>query len=333
MRRQGPVSFLVGTLFSAACLWYALRGVDLLAMARGIGRVDVLWILGSVLAGLLSLVIRAIRWRLLLTSIIPAATASLVSATFIGMMANNLLPARLGEVVRAWVLARRVQASVPTVLASIVVERLLDVVALLVVLGVCLAAVSGLDGGAAGLMKRTGLTALLGVVVGISGLVVVVRFRESLLRAWERWATRLDLTWAPRALDLRGFVEGLSVLRGVVQVASVIGLSFLVWAAAIASFQILAEGFNLGLTPVQTALVFVIVLFGMAIPSAPGYVGTFHGFCVAGLAMVAGTEPTLAAAYSTLLHGSQWLAVTVIGLGCLLANRSVTLSGVLSLTK
>jgi len=89
----------------------------------------------------------------------------------------------------------------------------------------------------------------------------------------------------------------------------------------------MAQGFHLDLTPAQTTLVFVIVLFGVAVPSAPGFVGTFHGFCVAGLSLVAGIEPTQAAAYATLLHGSQWLMTIAIGLGCLLTDRSLTWSG------
>jgi uncharacterized membrane protein YbhN (UPF0104 family) len=86
-------------------------------------------------------------------------------------------------------------------------------------------------------------------------------------------------------------------------------------------------------TPAQTTLVFLVVLLGVAIPSAPGFVGTFHGFCVAGLAMVAGTEPTLAAAYATLLHGSHWLAINTVGIGCLLADRSVTWTGMTGLIR
>lgn len=77
------------------------------------------------------------------------------------------------------------------------------------------------------------------------------------------------------------------------------------WAILIASFQILATGLHIELTLSQTTLVFVIVLLGVAIPSAPGYVGTFHGFCVPGLGVVADVGPTESAAYAKLLHGSQ----------------------------
>jgi len=325
---------IVGSLISAACLWYAFKGVNLSAVASAMGRVGVLWVVASVVVGLSSLVIRAIRWRLLLVAVRSVHMGPLTSATFIGMMANNLLPARLGEVVRAWVLARREQIPVPTVLASILVERLLDVLAALTILGLCLAGLPELGGGATGLLKRAGLAVLLAVAAAVVGLLLVLRFRERLLWACDRWSIQQGRAWLSRGLELfHRFLDGLCVFRSGAQVAVVAGLSLVVWAAAIACFQVLAEGFGLGLTPVQTALVFVIVLFGVAIPSAPGFVGTFHGFCVAGLGMVAGIDPTQAAAYATLLHGSQWVAINTVGIGCLLADRSLTWAGVISLAR
>lgn len=334
VRSRALVSLLLGGLISAICLWYALKDVDLPAMVRGMGRVGLPWVIASVVAGLVGLVVRALRWRLLLGAIRSVEIGSLVSATFVGMMANNLLPARLGEIVRAWVLARREEIPVPTVFASIMVERLLDALAALTILGLCLAALPELGGSAAGLLKRAGLVLLVTVTVGVVGLWLVLGFRERLLGACDRLAIQRGWAWLSRGVELlRRFVEGLRVFRSGAQVAMVAGLSLLIWAVAIVSFHVLAEGFALGMTPLQTALVFVIVLFGVAIPSAPGFVGTFHGFCVAGLGMVAGIEPTQAAAYATLLHGSQWVAINVVGLGYLVSDRSVTWAGMMSATR
>lgn len=330
MPRQALGSLVLGILVSIGCLWYAFRGVDLSAVAQGIGQVGPRWVLVSVTGALLSLVVRALRWRSLLAGGEMIGAWSLVSATFIGILANNLLPARLGEVVRAWVLARREGARVTTVLASVVVERLLDVIAVLVLLGLALTASPDLGGNAVSRFKQVGIAVLVVVTVGIAALLMAMWFRERCLSLMERGATRTTRAWASRGLEMgRSFLEGICVLRGGLRVAMVAGLSLLVWIVAIASFYAMAQGFHLGLTPAQTTLVFVIVMFGIAIPSAPGFVGTFHGFCVAGLAMVAGTEATQAAAYATLLHGSHWLAINTVGIGCLLADRSFTWAGML----
>lgn len=334
MSKRTAVSLAIGSAISAVCLWAAFRGVDLPAMMDGIGRVGPAWVLGSVAGAILGLVIRAVRWRFLLAGGEAVGSWSLMSATFIGIMANNVLPARLGEVIRAWVLARRERTSVPTVLASIVVERLLDVFAALALLGLALTAASDLQGEAAGLLKRTGQVVLLSVSVLAALLVALLVWRDQLLAALAARAHRSRRPWAVRGLDLlERFMEGLRGLRGGFRIAIVAALSLLIWGVAIASFYTMAQGFHLALTPVQMTLVFLIVMFGVAIPSAPGFVGTFHGFCVAGLALVAGTEATQAAAYATLLHGSHWLAINAVGMGCLLADRSLTWAGMTRLMK
>jgi uncharacterized protein (TIRG00374 family) len=326
------VSLCAGALVSTLCLWYAFRGVDLPAVARHMGRVGWSWVAGSILLGWLSLVVRAVRWRLLLEAPRRIGLPSLVSATFIGMMANNILPARIGEVLRAWVLARREELPLPATLASIVLERLLDVIAALAILGIAAALVPDLGGEAAGLLRRTGV-AILGLAGAVgAALVAAVRYRRAILERGARWVTRAGRAWPRRLVEvLGGFLDGLAALKGFRQVTGVAALSLLTWAVAIAAFQVLAGGFHLGLTPAQMALVFVFVLFGVAIPSAPGFVGTFHGFCVAALMMVAGTDAAVAAAYATLMHGSQWLAVTVAGLGFFVADRSLSWSKITGL--
>lgn len=326
MRKRALASVLLGILLSGLCLWYAFRGVNLAAMAASMGRVGAGWVLASVAGCLLSLVVRAVRWRFLLVGVEGVGMGSLISATFVGMMANNLLPARLGEVVRAWVFAKREAMQVPAVLASIVVERLLDMIALVALLGFTVAAAPPLSGRGADVIRQAGAAGVVLCAAGGVGVMVMARFQTQILRATERWLQSTRHAWGARGIEmLRFFLEGLSVLRGRMgAVAWAVGLSFIIWAFGIASLYLLAQGFELGLTLAQSTLVFVIVLFGIAIPSAPGFIGTFHGFAVAGLALVAGTEPTLAAAYATLLHGSQWLVINLVGLTCLATDRSVT---------
>lgn len=328
MRKRAVASLLLGGLFSALCLWYAFRGVDLAAMTGSIARVGTAWVLASVVGCLLSLIGRAIRWRYLLDGSKPVSAWSLISATFIGMMANNLLPARLGEVVRAWVLAKREAMQAPAVLASIVVERLLDMIALVALLGVAVAAAPPLSGRGADVIRQAGAIGVVLCAAGGVGVMVMARFQTQILRATERWLQSTRHAWGARGIEmLRFFLEGLSVLRGRMgAVAWAVGLSFITWAFGIASLYLLAQGFELGLTIAQSTLVFVVVLFGIAVPSAPGFVGTFHGFCVAGLILVAGTDPTVAAAFATLLHGGQWLAINLVGVAFLTADRTISWS-------
>jgi hypothetical protein len=327
-------SLVIGIGVSAICLWAAFRQVDLPKMAAGIQDVDLWWIFASVLAAFSSLVLRAFRWKVLLSEVKAIRFHSLVSAIFIGMMANNLLPARLGEVVRAWVIARRESSPVATVLATIVVERVVDVVALLFFLGLGLLVVSGLSAETMGMLRNAGVVMMLMLSVAGVGLLTVVRYRVRLFSRLEQWQGATRRRWILQGVDVaHRFVEGLVILRGVKVIAMLSGLSILIWGMAVVSFYILANGFPFSLSYGQSILVFVIVLFGIAIPSAPGFVGTFHGFCVAGLALVAEVDPTSAAAYATLLHGSHWLAITVLGMVYLMADRSMAWSDLAMVNK
>jgi uncharacterized protein (TIRG00374 family) len=325
MTKGTVVGIVAGIGLSTGGLLYTFHGVDMAAMRSGMGRVGATWILLSVLVALFSFLLRAVRWRVLLRDVKTVGTGPLLSATFIGMFANNVLPARIGELVRAWVLARRERTPVPAVFSTIVVERFLDVVAALLILVLGLAAAPNLGVAASTLLMQTLVAVTLLVGIGLVGLVMVVRFRKVLMAGCERLSNRSSRRWVVTSLGLfQRLLTGLPRFRGGGEVLAIVGLSLVIWAPGVLSFHLLAKGFELGLTLAQTSLIFVIVLFGVAIPSAPGFIGTFHGFCVAGLVLVAGTEPTVAAAYATLLHGTQWMAVNIIGLGYLVAEPAVT---------
>lgn len=333
MAKRTLASLLLGITISGVCLWYTFRGVDFSQLGSSISKAGALWILISLVAGVLSLVLRAVRWRFLLAEGKDIPTWSLLSGTFIGMMANNVLPARMGEVVRAWVFSRRERRPMATVLASILVERLLDVAAALLIFGLCLLGLSKISTETSALLQQTGAVLLVVVALFAGALMLIVRRRETILQFFDRCAVRVTSSWGRSTLEfLHRFLNGLNGLKREAY-PMVISLSFVIWFASIVSFYVMAEGFGLGIDLLQTTLIFIIVLFGVAMPSAPGFIGTFHGFCVAGLGMVAGTEPTLAAAYATVLHGTQWLAVNVIGFGFLLFERSITWAGLTHLVR
>ena len=328
------VSLLVGLSMSVFCLWLAFKDVDFTALSRSLSQVGWAWVAGSVLLGYLGLAVRSFRWSYLLPISQGVRFSSLLSATFIGMMANNILPARVGEVVRAWVLRHRDGIPVPEALGSIVLERLLDVLAALVILGGCLALSPDLGDQASRLLKRAGSLLLAVALVAVAALVFAGRRRDTVVEWMRPWAIRMAPALAQRAMNgLSRFLRGLDGLRGGRQIATLGVLSLLIWAMAIASFQLIAEGLNLQLSVIQMSLVFIIVLFGVAIPSAPGFVGTFHGFCVAGLTLVVGMDATPAATFATLAHGSGWLAITLAGFAFLFLDGTLTWSRFLAMWK
>ena len=117
----------VGLLITGVTVWLAVRGVSFADLARDLRRADLLVLAAySVPAYLAGLYLRALRWRHLTDAVQPIDTGPLFRATAVGFMVNNLVPLRVGEVVRAWMLAREVGASGAAILGTVLLERVID---------------------------------------------------------------------------------------------------------------------------------------------------------------------------------------------------------------
>jgi len=132
------LKLLVGVLISLVAVSVAMKDVRLAEVLSALRRADYRGFVLVMALTLLGFWLRALRWRWLISTPRPLGLGSLFSATMIGFMANNLLPLRLGEFVRAWVLGRRERISKTTVFATVVVERVVDMITLLAIFGVAL---------------------------------------------------------------------------------------------------------------------------------------------------------------------------------------------------
>jgi uncharacterized protein (TIRG00374 family) len=126
MSRARLLIVVVGLVLSAVAIALLLRSIDLSEALRALGRARVGWLVAAFLTTTVSYYLRALRWGVLLAPRTPSASR-LFGVTMVGFLAINALPARLGELVRAYVLARTERISTATVLGSVAFERILDV--------------------------------------------------------------------------------------------------------------------------------------------------------------------------------------------------------------
>jgi glycosyltransferase 2 family protein len=276
------------------------------------------WLLAAAGVATLGFPLRTIRWRVLLRyEGQPLPWTPLWHATAIGFMANNLLPARAGEVARAYAASRLTSVRFTTAFASIAVERILDGVVLLALLVLGLAAggfgPSTTIGGVA--VRR--LTTGAGVVFGgllVAALVAVAV--PGLTRRVARGGAGLLLParWAPRAMDLiEGVLEGLSALRSPTRVAVVLWWSVVLWLTNALSFWLAFAAFGLALSWGPALVLQGVVAFGVALPSSPGFVGVFEGATRAALALYA-ISATTAASLAIGYHVCGFIPITLLGL-------------------
>lgn len=273
----------------------------------------------TVVLATLTFPLRTIRWRLIVRDAdgdrFPLTP--LWHATAIGFMANNLLPARAGEVARAYVASRQLPVRFTTALASIGVERVFDALVMLALMAVAIAAPSfpahALVGGRSLGGVAVSAAALFGVLLGIA-LLVANRPAPWLVLV-ERTARRtLPVAAADRVVRASdGIVEGLVVLKSPTRFAGVVLWSAVLWMTNAAAFAICFRAFGLEV-PLEGALLLQgIIGFGVAIPSTPSFLGVFEAATLVTLRLY-GVESSLAVSYALTYHLTTFLPITLLGL-------------------
>ncbi len=260
--------------------------------------------------------LRAIRWKFLLLPNKNIKFHSLFSATMIGFMANNLLPARLGEFVRAYIISRKEGVSGSSTMATIVVERLFDGLTLLTILLAVFYT-----------YKFPGWV----VVVGWYGTLiffVLCVFVVSMMLWPNRFASMLSnitrlfssrLKERTEALILR-FISGLDMLRHRRLILIVIAISFAHWLILGWSMAIALTSFGIEVPGSGPYFVLSIVALGLALPSSPAFVGTFQWLTERALA-VYGVSKSLSLSFSSVFHLITFAPVTIVGLAYFLKEH------------
>lgn len=309
MRRTRIIGFLLTFVFLGLVLWKT----DLSELWSALRSANYIYVVPAALCTATSYLLRTARWQRILLPTRRIAYRRLLSVLMIGFMANNLLPARLGEVVRAYVLGRRETISKSLSFATIMLERLLDGVTLLAVLGALALLMPLPDWGQE-------LAYIAGAVFLVATLgIVFLLLREDLAGR----VIHLVLRPLPSALATKvaekadSFIMGLHALRGGRAVLELIALSIAVWSVEATFYYLVLTAFNIGLPlPVlalAASLLLVVVNLGIMLPSAPGYIGTFQFFGLLALG-VFGVQHELALSATIVAHGVQYVLVTAVGL-------------------
>jgi uncharacterized protein (TIRG00374 family) len=265
------------------------------------------WVAAAVASGVLAILLRSQRWRVLLRPVAAVPLAASFSATAIGFAATAVLPLRLGEVIRPALLARRVGFGVTPALSSVVLERLFDM--LFVIL--CFLVLSFIYPLPADLRRAA---FLLGVaaVVGFAVLLLAQRNRGRAERLLDAVLGRLPAALGRGVRPLAsGFFDALGALESGRIVGTVIGYSALLWTANALPFlfTILALGISVPLVPAALASIVIVAAF-VFMPQAPGFLGTWQAACVLALDLF-GVPKDLAVGFSLL----SWLVQMVVNVG------------------
>lgn len=289
---------LLGVTISLASGYYAFQGIEWARVLAAFARIDVLGALPALAMLTLFLLLRAYRWQLFVAPIQAVPLRSFWSATWIGFMANDLLPLRAGEFVRAYALAHLAALRLSTAVATTVLERVWDAVAVAIILVVTL---SGIP--LPPWLQRANFVLL--------GMCVVV-----LLGGW-LLAKRGEVSFSrlpPRIAALaRNFANGFTVLQSVRQMLGVLVFSLAIWLALAGFYWILLRACGFSLPLQATFVVLIFTVFASAIPAAPGYLGTYQVAMELALQFYAIPKEE-ALGFSLVAHAAQYFPVVIVGL-------------------
>lgn len=307
----------LGLAISLGCLAYLLGEVDLprlweLLLQINPGYYLMVW---AIYAWVFFL--RSQRWRILLSPIKRCRVGDLYSANLIGFMANNLLPIRLGELVRAFAVDRLSQVPASSALATLIIERILDGMTLLVILFAALIfADPEAQAGAFNVayLRGAGLF-LLAVYLGVLALMAALWRWPSATTGWlVGLAGRLNqrLGVAVEGI-LAHFTEGLALLGQAHHLPLLLAQSAAMWVLTLLSVYLFLPAVGLPLNPLMAAMALAGGSLAAAVPSGPGYIGTSQ-LAIMWTMMMAGAEAELAAAFGMIYWAACYFPVTVAGL-------------------
>jgi glycosyltransferase 2 family protein len=318
-RGLGGWKTAVGLGLSAGLLWWTFRDADFREIAEHVGAADPVLLLLGTAAVTFIFWIRAWRWR----AILEAGHAgtrfrSRFAAVAIGFMGNNLLPARIGEFMRALSLSRSERIPIVASFGSLVVERLLDAVFVigLLFLAMWLPGFPGMRGAEGD--DLTAVARAVGLIVALAiALLLLLVLKPERATAWlERAASALLPRRVARAVvqAFAAFLSGAGVLREARLLSLALGWSAALWTINGLGFWLGLRAFGLDVSFVGALFFQSCIALGVSAPSAPGHIGLYHFTARLVLVNLWGLPREAALAFATAFHIAGFIPITLIGL-------------------
>lgn len=329
MRKGFDLKFWLGIGISVFFMGLLFRKIDFRQLAAALKAMDYRYLVPAVLFTFCSYFMRAVRWKYLLISEKDISLKSLYPATIIGYMANNLLPARLGEFVRAYTLAGREHLETPTVLASLVIDRLFDGFTVMLMLLVTIFTVNLPQTSADAMTAlRTGGVIMFVFYCGVIFFLYLLKRRtHNMLSLVQLILKPFPRTFSEKVIPLLGsFIAGIRMSARGGHIAAVLLSSLLIWYFALIPIDMVLRAFGIHLPMAASMFIMVLLVFAVMVPASPGYIGTYHYACFTGLSAF-GIANSTALSIALIIHGTAFFPVIIAGFYHLWSNK-ISLSAV-----
>ncbi|OAS20523.1 lysylphosphatidylglycerol synthase transmembrane domain-containing protein [Paenibacillus oryzisoli] len=302
------IQLFIGMLISLLFLFVLLRNIEFKQVGQILQNINYLILVPAVFIQLMSYWVRSLRWSLMLRGIKYVKSSNLFPIICISYMANNTLPLRLGEFVRAYLIGRKEEISKTAAFSTVILERIYDGLTLLLLLGVTSMLFPFPDW-----VKLIGyLTAIL-FLCALIFVISMVIFKEHTQRLIHLCCRPLKPKMGEKIISIfEQFTTGFDVIKNKRNLLPIAFYSILIWSMEGYLFYAIAEAFDFSSTIYIGMFVLVVVNLGIMIPSSPGYVGTLEYFCSKALEIF-NVSKELSLSYALVLRMFQYIPITVLG--------------------
>ena len=304
-----------GLLISTVSIYLAFRKIDLALLWKDISGCAIQYLMLAAMINLFQMVIRAWRWKVLLDPVKKTEFSNRLLSVLIGFAANCVLPARLGEFIRADNMGQREGISRSSTFATIVIERLADgfTILLILLIGVQFAVLSAEMSSVSAGLKSAGIILFVSYIFIILFLIGFRLNPRLYLAILDKCLFFFPARIRTRSAEIvQKFGLGLTPLKGFHGWGMLMFYSLFLWASSLFQIQLIEQSLGLSLPFIATFIILCMASFGVMVPSAPGYIGAFHlavqyGFMLFGVSREQGLSAAI------LYHASFFFPTILVG--------------------
>jgi len=316
MKKSGYFA-VIGIAVSIFFLFLTLRNVNFSEIYQNLKRTDFRFIILAVITYLSAFIFRGLRLKAIFQSVNKCKLSDMFFITNIAFFANNVLPLRMGELIGAYVLAKKHDTSKSSSLAVIVVSRIFDGISLILFasgITMLLWLKKELSGVSLAYMKSTFPVILAIFISAFAFIVCLLKWRDFTVKLAGKLLFFVPRPLLDKVISLMdSFICGLKVFHSFSGVLVTLLFSLLVWSMEGMTFYIISLSMGLSLPIYKIAFAMIVLAFGIILPSSPGFVGVYEYFCVLGLSIF-GIGKDVAVSFSLLVHSLQFFCIIALGL-------------------
>lgn len=309
------IKLIIGIAISAIGLLYAFRELNFNELIENLSQTHMPYVFLSMIIMVASVALRAYRWQLMLIPIQLISFKPLFGSTMIGYFGNGVLPFRLGEILRAYAISKKNTITASSAFGTIILERLLDLMGLVVIM-IFFAFFSPL-------MEWSG-SVLIGLsVMTFIGLVFIIWLGKSHSNLHEKvvhWKIFEKSSGKKLLSIIQNVINGLVSIRKTKHSFQLVILTLVLWILYYICTVLVVIAAGIDISWVAAGIVLIATTLAISVPSAPGYVGTYHAATVYVLVNIFHAGLSESQAFAVLIHAVGFIPLVLIGFVCFLRS-------------